>query len=244
MSGENNLLSGFFDMLNKFRKRMNFPIMLYGVIILFIFFGIITGWRNVSGPNLQLILRNSAILLLASIGMTMVILVSQVDLSIGSVMSMSASISAVALASGIGTVPAIFLGLLCGVAVGALNGVLVAVFRFDYWISTFATMGIGAGLSLVIANGATIRIDNLAFSWLGSGRILGIYLMVYLSAILVVIVGLLLKHTKFGYNIYSIGGSEQAARLSGINVVKNRIAVYICSGFFSAIAGLVLAAIQ
>ena len=244
MTGDNKLLANIFNIINNFRKKFNLPIMFYGLIILFIFFGILTGWRNISGLNLQLILRNSSILLFAAIGMTMVILVSQVDLSIGSVMSLSASITAIALANGIGTIPAIFLGLLCGGVIGLINGILIAVLRFDYWITTFATMGIGAGLALVITGGATVGINNMVFRWLGSERVFGIYVMVYFTVILVIFVVLLLKYTKFGYNIYSIGGSEVAARLSGINVTRTRVAVYVCSGLFAAIAGLLLACIS
>ena len=225
-------------------KRQNIPVMLYGVIIMLVLFGFLTGWRNFSGPNLLLILRNSSVLLLASIGMTMVILVSQVDLSIGSVMSLSAAVTAVTLEAGIGIFPAMALGILSGVAVGAVNGMLIAVLRFDYWISTFATMGIAGGLALVVAKGGTVPINSYVFDWIGSGRLLGIYLMVYITVFLVLAVGFLLRRTKFGYNIYSIGGSEQSAVLSGVDVVKNRMAVYICSGFFSAIAGLVLASMS
>jgi ribose/xylose/arabinose/galactoside ABC-type transport system permease subunit len=227
-----------------FMKRQNIPVMFYGVIVMLILFGFLTNGRNFSGPNLLLILRNSSVLLLASIGMTMVILVSQVDLSIGSVMSMAAVITAVTMNAGLGTIPAIGLGILSGIAVGMVNGLLIAVFRFDYWISTFATMGIGGGLALVIASGGTVPINSRFFNWIGSEKILGIYLMVYITVIFVLLVGFLLKHTKFGYNIYAIGGSEQSAILSGVDVVKNRMAVYICSGFFSSIAGMVLASLS
>ena len=244
MTGNDNLLLKIYYTISNFRKKMNIPIMFYGLIILFIFFGVLTGWRNITGPNLQLILRNSSILLMASIGMTMVILVSQVDLSVGSVMSLSASITAVALAAGIGTVPAILLGILCGGVIGLINGILIAVLKFDYWISTFATMGVGAGLALVIAGGGTVGINNMVFRWLGSGRMLGIYLLVYITVVLVAFAIILLKFTKFGYNIYSVGGSEIAAGLSGINVKKTRIAVYVCSGLFASIAGILLSSIQ
>jgi ribose/xylose/arabinose/galactoside ABC-type transport system permease subunit len=225
-------------------RKFNIPVMAYGIIFLMFFFGVFTGWRNFSAMNIQLIVRNSSVLLLASIGMTMVILVSQVDLSIGSVMSLSATVTVVALNAGFGTAAALLLGLASGVVVGILNGIFVAIFHIDFWICTFATMGIGQGFALVITDANTLPLNNSLFSWLGNGKLFGIYLMVYLTIILVLFVGFMLRRTPFGYNIYSIGGSEQAAILDGVRVVKNRIAVFICSGVFSAIAGLTLAAMS
>ena len=222
-------------------KHINIPIMLWGVIALLLFFGVLTDWRNFSTPNLLLVARNSSILILASIGMTMVILVSQVDLSIGSVMSLSAAVAAIALQAGYGIAIALGVGLLSGVLVGLINGILVAVLRFDFWISTFATMGIGAGLALVILGG-TMPMRDPFFRAIGTDKLFGIHYVVYLTALIVCFIWFLLRCTKFGYNIYSIGGSEQAAHLSGVNVTFNRVAVFACSGFFAAVAGLTQAA--
>lgn len=224
-------------------KHRGVPIMLWGVVALMVFFGFLTDWRNFSGPNLLLVARNSSVLLLSAVGMTMIILVSQVDLSIGSVMSLSGAITAVALQAGCNILLAVFLGLFAGVATGLVNGLLVAIFRFDYWISTFATMGIGAGLALVIAGGGSVPIRDEWFKLIGNGRgLFNIYYMVYATTLIILFIGFLLKRTRFGYNIYSIGGSEQSAVLSGINVPLNRMMVFICSGFFAAIAGLIQAA--
>ena len=227
--------------LVQFYKSLNIPVMLYGVVILMLLFGVLTNWRNFTVPNMVLVLRNSSVLLLAAVGMTMVILVSQVDLSIGSVMSLSGAITAIALKNGYGTGAAIAMGLACGVFVGFVNGVLVAVMKLDYWISTFATMGICAGLALVVAGGGTVPIRNQLFRVVGSGKLFGVHYMVYATILIILFIGFVLKRTRFGYNIYSIGGSEQAAALSGISIVKNRIAVFVASGFFAAVAGLIQA---
>ena len=227
-----------------FYKKLNIPFMLFGVIILMVFFGFTTDWLNFSARNLQLIIRNSSILLIASIGMTMMMLVSQVDLSIGSVMAMSASITAVAMVSGMHVVPALLLGILSGIVTGLVNAFLVVICKFDYWIVTFATMGVAMGLALVITDANVIPIRSPVFFWLGSGRSLGVYNMVWITIFLVIFMDFVLRRTKFGHDIYSIGGSEVTARLSGVNVVKNRIIVYVCSGFFSSIAGLFIAATQ
>jgi ribose/xylose/arabinose/galactoside ABC-type transport system permease subunit len=174
--------------------------------------------------------------------MTMIILVSQIDLSVGSVMSLAGVITAVCMESGLPLAASLALSILAGMLVGAANGLMVAVFRFDYWISTFATMGIGAGLALVAANGQTITVRSEFFGWLGNGKVAGIDFMILLAAVFVALMLFVLSKTRFGYNIYSIGGSAETARLSGIDITKNRMLVFICSGFFSAVAGLVLAA--
>ena len=224
----------------KVLNRLNIPGATYGVILLFIFFSLISN-KFLSLANIFLIARSSSILLIASIGMTMVILVSQIDLSVGSVMSLSGVIAGVCLQNGLSIPVAILLGIAAGIAVGVINGIMVAVYKFDYWISTFATMGVAAGLALVFANGETIPVVDEAFGWLGNGELFGIYVLIYITVILVAIMMFVLGKTKFGYNIYSIGGSEQTALLSGIDVVKNRMYVYMCSGLFASIAGLLLA---
>ena len=225
------------------------PGVTFGVIALIIFFSFMQP-RFMSWPNMMLIARHSSVLLVAAIGMTMVILVSQIDLSVGSVMSLSGAVAAYAMRAGWGFATAILLGLLCGVVVGFLNGIMVAVFKFDYWIATFGSMGIGAGLALVVARGETLAVPAAtfgpAFGWIGNARVMlaprtPLYFLPCIALTLIVIMWLVLRKTKFGYNIYSIGGSEQAARLSGLKVVRNRIYVYVCSGFFAAIAGLMLA---
>ena len=228
--------------LKAMQKRLNLPVMAYGTVLLFVFFCIITNGRIATPANILLILRNAPVLSLASIGMTLVILVSQVDISIGPVMSLSGVVAAVTLNNGLPLGLAIVCALLTGMAVGFLNGVLVARFKFDYWISTFATMGICSGLALVIADGGTVRMESTACDWLGNGKIAGVYAMIWLTVIIIFVVIWMLRKTRFGYNIYSIGGSEVCARLSGLNVERNRVLVYVCSGFFAAIAGLVMSA--
>ncbi|MEY8339147.1 ABC transporter permease [Lachnospiraceae bacterium 62-35] len=225
-------------------RKLNIPGIAYSTLLFFCFFGIITGWKIAAPANVLLILRNSAVLILASIGMNMVILVSQVDISIGPVMSLTGAMVAMAINSGMGLVLSIAIGLVTGMMVGLVNGVLIAVFKFDYWITTFATMGICSGLALVATDGGTVPIANKLFNWLGNGKVGGIYVMIYITAIIVAGVMFVLKKTKFGYNIYSIGGSELSARLNGLNVVKNRVLVFVCSGFFAAAAGIILSAMS
>jgi ribose/xylose/arabinose/galactoside ABC-type transport system permease subunit len=223
-------------------KKLQIPGIIWGIIFLIIFFSIMRPEKFPTFYNMLLILRHSSILVTASIGMTLLILVSQIDLSVGSVMSLAGVITAVCVQNGIPIAASLTLSIIAGMTIGVLNGIMVAVYRFDYWISTFATMGVAAGLALGIADGKTIAIKDTRFSWIGNGQILGIDFLIIFFFLLVGIMLFVLGKTRFGYNIYSIGGSRETARLSGINVTKNRMLVFITSGFFSSVAGLLLAA--
>lgn len=222
------------------RKHWNIPGIFWGILALVIFFGIKE--KNFFTPyNVILIARNVCILLLASVGMTLAVLVSQIDLSVGSVISLTAVVLGVTVRRGLPIAVCIPLALSVGVVIGAVNGIMIAKLKFDYWITTFATMSVGAGLALVAAGGNTIPIKSAFVDWLGNGKILGIYVMIWITAILILFMVFILKRTRLGYNIYSIGGSEHVAKVSGINVVKNRFFVYVISGVFASVAGVLIA---
>lgn len=228
--------------LTSLRKKLpqNIPGIFWGILALILFFGI--NEANFFTPyNLILIARNVCILLLASVGMTLAVLVSQIDLSVGSVISLTAVVLGYTLGKGLPAGISILLAVLVGVVIGSVNGIMIAKLKFDYWITTFATMSIGAGLSLVVAGGNTIPIKNSFVEWLGNGKVFGLYSMVWLTAILILGMVFVLRRTRLGYNIYSIGGSENVARVSGIDVVKNRFAVYVISGVFASVAGILIA---
>jgi len=228
-------------MINSMRKKysIHIPGIFWGIVGLFIFFAI-KEKNFLTAYNLILIARNVCILMVASVGMTLVILVSQIDLSIGSVMSFSATVLGIMLGRGVPVVVCIFIALSVGIVIGSINGFMIAVLKYDYWITTFATMSIGAGLALVVSSGNTIPIRDSFMEWIGNGQILGVYTMIWITLILVALMVFILKKTTFGYNIYSIGGSENVARVSGIFVVKNRFMAYVISGLFASIAGILI----
>jgi len=225
-------------------SRWNIPGIAWGALSMFVFFSILSPGKFLSFYNIMLILRHSCILLIASIGMALVILVSQVDLSIGSVVSLTAVITGVLLQNGFPVAIAVLAGYMFGLLVGLTNGFMVAICKFDYWISTFATMSIGAGLALVIAGGSTIPMANPVLNYLGNEKIAGIYVIIILTALIYVLMTFVLKKTRLGHNIYSIGGSENVAKVSGINVARYRVIVYLLSAFFASTAGLLLASMS
>ncbi len=220
-------------------KKLNIPGIVYGAVLIFIFFAI-TERKFATPYNVMLIARNSCILFTVSIGMTLAVLTGQIDLSVGSVMSVAATITAVMVREGFPLAIALITVVLVAAAFGITNGVLIAVFKVDYWITTFATMSIGAGLALVIADGATVPIQSAFLDFLGNGKVGGIYFLIILTAIVMIITAVMLRRSKLGYDIYSIGGSENVARVSGIRVTRTRIIVYVISSIIAALAGVLI----
>lgn len=225
------------------KPKIQIPGIVIGTVALFIAFGILKPDRFLTLSNVLLISRNSSILALASIGMTLVILTSQVDLSIGSVLSLSGVLSAVLHNAGFPLFFALLLAILAGVLVGLANGILIAKYRFDFWLVSFSMMGIVAGLALVLADGKTVAMDSTFMDFLGNGTVLGVNIFTIVTLVFFVVMSFVLKNTRFGSNVYSIGGSEQTATLSGIDTVKTRVSVYILSALFAAIAGIFLTSI-
>lgn len=221
-------------------QKLNLPGILIGDILLIVFFAIASN-RFFSGYNLMLILRNCCTLLLTSTGLTLVILMGKNDISVGSTVSMAAVMVALLNQAGLPTALVILIPLFMGLAIGAFNGLLVAKLKFDYWVVAFASMSIFAGLALVLTDGVTVPIKNEVLDWIGNGKILGLYVIIWITIILVGLMVLVQKKTRFGYNVYSIGGSENVASVSGIKVASTRIWVYALAGLFAAIAGVAIA---
>jgi len=223
-----------------FWKKLNVPGILIGDILLIIFFALANN-RFISSYNLMLILRNCCTLLLTATGLTLVILMGKNDISVGSTVSMSAVLVAILSNAGLPTPLLILIPLVLGTAIGVFNGILVAKLKFDYWVVAFSSMSIFAGVALIMTDGITIPINNAVLDWIGNGKILGLYAIIWITALLVGIMILIQKKTQFGYDVYSIGGSENVASVSGVKVVKTRIIVYGLAGLFAAIAGVAVA---
>lgn len=224
----------------RFADRLNIPGIAIGDLLLILFFSLMSD-RFLSSYNLLSILRNSCTLLLAALGLTWVILMSQIDVSVGAVVSTAAVMVPILNNMGLPVVIVLIAPLLMGLLVGCINGLLVAKMKFDFWVVTFGTMSLMAGVALVTANGETVSTQSEILNYIGNGRIAGIYTVIWLTTIITAGMIFIQKKTKFGYNIYSIGGSENVAAVSGINVVIVRTKVYMISGLLAAVAGVTTA---
>jgi ribose transport system permease protein len=192
--------------------------------------------------NIISVLRQSTILVVVAVGMTVVILTAGIDLSVGGVMALVGCLTSQLIINGTPIVPAIACGLVLGTIFGLLNGVLVRIFGLPPFVATYGMMWIANGLAMILMQGKIIfgLPDN--FLWLGSGYLSIIPIPVILAAVVAVAFHFYLKKTVSGREIYALGANREAARYSGIKITKTLLLVYSLSGFTAAIAGIIMTA--
>lgn len=196
-----------------------------------------------SVPNLLNVGRQAAITGVIAIGMTFVILTAGIDLSVGSTLAVSGVTVALMVTAGAPPVLAVLSALLVGVAIGLFNGIGAAVFDIQPFIMTLATMVAVQGLSLRLTRGGPIQFDNddFIFHVMGSGNVIGLP-SPFVIFIIVSTLGILaLRYLTFGRGIYAIGGSLEAARLSGVPTRRTLVVAYVISGVCAALAGVMTA---
>ena len=172
--------------------------------------------------------------------MTMILIMGQIDLSVGSLVAFAAVVNALLLKSGV----AIPLSILATLAItslwGVLNGYVMARFRMHAFLVTMATMTLIRGVTYTLTGGYPVGGLPQGFFIYGAGQVGFVPLPVIYMFVILAVGAFVLSATPFGRSIYAIGGNEDAARLSGINVMRVKIGVFIVSAFVSAISGLIL----
>jgi len=213
-----------------------------------------------TGSNLMILVKHVAINAILGVGMTFVILSGGIDLSVGSIAGLAGIIAGLLLHDGLvlrsfGVVVyfhtwlVIVIAILAGALVGAINGALIAYLRVAPFIATLGSLYVARGSALLISNGATFPnlagkadLGNTGFLWLGSGSILGFPVAIWLMIVFAGAGIFLAERTPFGRRVYSVGGNERAAELSGVRVPRIKLAVYVISGICSGMVGLIIAA--
>ncbi|WP_115617388.1 ABC transporter permease [Chromobacterium vaccinii] len=192
--------------------------------------------------NLLNVMRQVSINALIAFGMTLVILLGGIDLSVGSILALSSVLTAMLLQANVDPMLATLLGILSGAAMGLVNGLVICKGKVAPFIATLASMTILRGLALVFSNGIPVTgFDSELFSILGGGYVAGLIpVPVAWMLMLFAVFWFLLKKTVFGRHLYATGGNEEAARLSGVKVDKVKLWAYVISGSMSAMAGVVL----
>ncbi|QIZ77116.1 ribose ABC transporter permease [Ferrimonas lipolytica] len=194
--------------------------------------------------NLMNILRQTSVNAIIAVGMTLVILTAGIDLSVGAVLALTGALGATMVAAELPLIVSIPATVMIGAAFGAMNGALISKGKVQAFIATLVTMTAIRGLTMVytegrpISTGFTDTADR--FAEIGTGWVAGVPVPVWLMLITFVLAWVLLTHTRLGRYIYAIGGNESAARLSGINVDRVKMAVYGIAGATSALAGLIV----
>jgi len=208
----------------------------YAAVIVIVLVNIAFTANFLSIGNLRTQLVQAAPVAIVALGMAMVIGTEGVDLSVGSVMALSAAL--IPLYLGYGALPAIIVALLAGLLAGTFSGFLVARVGIQPIVATLALLVGGRGLALVIAGGQLRDVRDRSFLALGSADLFGIPISVLVAAVLAVIVGLVVSRTTFGRRLVAIGGNRPAAQLAGLPVTKVLIGVYAISGLLAAVAGV------
>jgi galactofuranose transport system permease protein len=211
----------------------------YGVylaIVLLVLYNIFFTPYFLTWSNLRIQLIQVAPIVIVALGMALVIGTEGIDLSVGSVMALAAAF--IPLYLGYGVVAAILVSLLAGVVVGLINGFLVAKVGLQPIVATLALFVGGRGLAVVISGGQLkdIRDDN--FVYLGSGDLLGIPVLVWIAAVLVLVIAFVVRRTVFGRRLLAIGGNRPATELAGLPVKRVLITVYVVCSVLASIAGL------
>ncbi|MER1985724.1 MAG: ribose ABC transporter permease [Solibacillus sp.] len=214
----------------------------YRVLLVLVLLSIIASFLSdafFSVNNIMNVLRQVSIIAIVSSGMTLVILIAGIDLSVGAVLALAGAALAGVLTAGISLPIAIAVALLVGLVVGSINGLLVSKFALPSFIVTLATMTIARGLTLVYTKGYPLTVENSFLQTLGNGKVLGIPIPVYIMFIIYIFMHWLLKYTTFGRYIYAVGGNEETAKLSGINVKFIKVAVFAIAGFLASLAAII-----
>ena len=225
------------------------------LIVLLIFFSI-TANNFLSVNTLLLIGKHVALYGIIAIGMTYVIITGGIDLSVGAVVGLAGMVAGGLLQKGLTlqfagvtiyfSVPlVVIITIIVGALIGVINGIIITKFNVAPFIATLGTMYICRGFANLHSNGATYSdlkgyegLGNQGWTFFGS-TLFGIPVGLIILAIMAVIFAFILKKTVFGWHVFSIGGNEKAAKLSGVKVDKVKILVYMISGICAAVVGII-----
>lgn len=216
-----------------------------GLLILCIVFGVLSP-SFYSGRNIENLLRQIAPILIIGIGQSYVLITGNIDLSIGSVVGMGGMISATLMTSGIDPWVAVIITMVCCIAVGVLNGTLVAQWKLPPFIATLGTMTVARGIAQIVNN--NYNTDAIGEGAKGFrdffyyGKSLGLYNTIWIALALFLVFNFLLSKTRTGRHIYAVGSNIEAAKLSGVNTVRTTMIAYIISAFCAGVVGLIICA--
>jgi len=212
----------------------------YAAIVLLMLYNVAFTPNFLAWSNLRIQLIQVAPIVIVALGMALVIGTEGIDLSVGAVMALAAAL--IPLYLGYGVIAAIGVSLLAGVLVGLINGTLVARVGLQPIVATLALFVGGRGLALVISGGQLKDVRNEDLIFLGSGDLLGIPVLVWIAALLVLVVGFVVRRTVFGRRLLAIGGNRPATELAGVPVKRVLITVYVICSVLASIAGVLAVA--
>ncbi len=216
---------------------------LIGLLIMCVILSFTTNGVFYSQRNLVNVLRQVSSNACLAFGMTFAIITGGIDLSVGSILALSGTLSAGFIVnSGFSVQQAVIAAIVIGTCLGLFNGFVIAKTTIPPFIVTLAMMQIARGAAYIYSNGQPIRAMIPEYQVIGTGYLGPIpYPVIYMAVFLIICVVLLSK-TRFGRHVYAVGGNDKAAIFSGVNVARTKMLVYTMSGFLAAFTGVVLCA--
>jgi ribose transport system permease protein len=215
--------------------------MLPVLVVLCIGFEVMSG-RFMSLDNLSIVAQQASINTVLAAGMTFVILTGGIDLSVGSILAAAAMIAVIVSKFPVLGMMGLPAAMLVGMLFGLVNGGLIAFLRLPPFIVTLGGLTAIRGIARLMGDDTTVFNPNMPFDFIGNGSLFGVPWLVIIAAIVILASWFILRRTVLGIHIYSVGGNESAARLSGIKVSGILLFVYGVSGFLSGLGGAMSAA--
>ncbi len=216
-----------------------------GVVVIFVgillIMAILTGGKSLVFSNVINVMMQATTIGLVAIGMSLVIIDRGIDLSVGGIAALSSSIGIIIMTRY--NVPwylCVLIILALGVFIGTINGLAISLLKMPAFICTLATMKITSGLALFILGGTTVFGLPKQYSVFGQGSFISIPVAVWILAIFTIIGALMLRNSRFGRELYAMGGNPKAAWIAGINVYQRRVLIYVISGLMSSIAAVII----
>lgn len=189
--------------------------------------------------NLASVVRQTAVINIMALGMTLVIISGGIDLSVGSILAVAGLFGTMSIKHGVPIPLAITIGIFSGLACGLLNGIMITRLKIAPFIVTLGTLGAYRGLALVVSKGLPVHEIPAAFSFLGDASFLEIPVSLWVLALCAVAMHFLLENTKLGRYAFAIGSNANAAFYAGVPIKRVLTAVYAIAGLLSGLAGMV-----
>lgn len=210
----------------------------FTLIVLFVALAVASP-HFLTATNLSSVIRQTAVINIMALGMTMIIVAGGIDLSVGSILALSGLLGCMALERGQPIVVGILVGVLAGLACGFLNGTMTTRLNINPFIVTLGTLGIYRGTTLIISSGLPVHNLPKDFSYLGEGSLVGVPFVLWVLLICGVLVHILLEHTRTGRYAFAIGSNPDAAFYAGIPVAFHTTVVYAAGGLLTGLAGMI-----
>jgi ribose transport system permease protein len=217
------------------------PGAVYALILLSLVFALFTA-QFLTLHNLTNVGMQGSVLVIVSLGMTLIILSEGIDLSIGPVLGLAGVVLALAVKQQVALPLAILAAIATGGTFGALNGVLISRLGLPPFVVTLGSFGMAQGLALVLTEGSSVPGLGPGVQYFNDGRILGFQVPIIMTAIAFLVVYVILYYTKFGTYVFALGGNQEALALAGVRTRLYKTGVYVLGGILAGVGALVMTA--